>query len=240
MWLTFRSWGTEATWSPTILLHVSLKQNWSNLNNFLTTTRFIDFSTFCGPFIFRGSYSLVKKWFCYLVQIKKTCLVKILLKPQQRQFAVGIYIDAQKMVKYFNSVERKFAYKVSTVVPTTTLLTWILTSFCYFRKQGKIRKNFGLTKIYFEKESRLGGGCNEGLKIQEYWPCSSSGSNIHIWPRKHNCRCYLDSLERKQLPFQENFLKLHLPYPEYEDSWKPVACCAWLHIHNVLIKGVQY
>ena len=29
-------------------------------------------------------------------------------------------------------------------------------------------------------------------------------------------------------------------YPEYEDSWKSVACCAWLHIHNVLTKSVQH
>ena len=29
-------------------------------------------------------------------------------------------------------------------------------------------------------------------------------------------------------------------YPEYEDSWKSVACCAWLHFHNVLTKGVQH
>ena len=36
-------------------------------------------------------------------------------------------------------------------------------------------------------------------------------------------------------------LNYFLPsYPEYEDSWKSVACCARLHIHNVLTKGVQH
>ena len=65
---------------------------------------------------------------------------------------------------------------------------------------------------------------------------------LSVAPELHVFVSSLDNRQNFRKTSTPPFLYLCniIPYPEYEDSWKSIACCAWLHIHNVLTKSVQH